>query len=185
MSEKEQLRRAAADHFGCDPSELRIVQVKKSRSFSRVDVDFEHVEAVTESGELVLVQRTTRDERTSTWVMTVDSDGNVREVLKEELLGLPTTWPVGRDCGGLSGDYALWLAAQMYGHDGAAAYADIQQAENDPEEHARLRQSLRARIKRNSDRLKVESEQNDLAAAQRFKTTTKPTKQQIREARAT
>jgi len=81
------------------------------------------------------------------WLATTGPDGSPADIPLEQLLGLPTSYPVDPELDGLSGDYHAFVAAQMGGARIARSYAmRHSEAAPDPQETERRRQRLLARI---------------------------------------
>jgi hypothetical protein len=86
---------------------------------------------------------------TTHWLAKTAADGSPADIPVEQLIGLPTSYPVDPELDGLSGDYHAFVEAQMGGRNAARAYAARHsEAQPDPAETERRRQRLLARIAR-------------------------------------
>jgi hypothetical protein len=86
---------------------------------------------------------------TTHWLSTVAPDGSPVDLPLEQLLDLPTCYPVDAELDGLSGDYHSFVLAQHSGWQSARDYAmRHSEAAPDPEETERRRRRVLARIAR-------------------------------------
>lgn len=85
------------------------------------------------------------------WAQVLGPDGQPQDVVVEELLGTPTSYPVedmaGQSLSGLSGDYHAFITAHQGGKQAARAYFhQHNESYPDPERSEQRRQRMLARI---------------------------------------
>lgn len=98
--------------------------------------------------------RHTPEEVSTTYVTVEADDGRVDEFVLEELLDLPTAYPLDPELHGASGDYTSFVAAQRGGKHAARQYA-MRHSENleDPDNTERRRRIAFAKVMRLSREL--------------------------------